>query len=66
VAYPTCTIFIPAYNAEQTIEAVIERIPKDHWESLCGVLVNNDGSADDTSGRAARRREILVVFTSSR
>jgi glycosyltransferase involved in cell wall biosynthesis len=64
VACPTCTIFIPAYNAEQTIEAVIERIPKDLWDSLCGVLVINDGSADDTSGavrRAAARHPKVAL-----
>jgi glycosyltransferase involved in cell wall biosynthesis len=64
VAYPSCTIFIPAYEAEPTIEAVIERIPKDLWESLCAVLVINDGSRDDTSGavrRAAARYPKVVL-----
>lgn len=54
MAFPSCTIFIPAYEAEHTIEAVIERIPKELWESLCAVLVINDGSADDTSGAVRR------------
>jgi glycosyltransferase involved in cell wall biosynthesis len=64
VALPSCTIFIPAYNAEHTLEAVIERIPEELWGSLCGVLVINDGSPDDTSGtvrRIAARRPKLVL-----
>jgi glycosyltransferase involved in cell wall biosynthesis len=54
VALPSCTIFIPAYLAEHTLEAVIERIPKELWDSICAVLVINDGSPDDTSGVVRR------------
>jgi glycosyltransferase involved in cell wall biosynthesis len=64
VACPSCTIFIPAYNAEQTLEAVIERIPKDLWDAVHSVLVINDGSSDDTSGaarRAAARHPKVVL-----
>jgi glycosyltransferase involved in cell wall biosynthesis len=64
VALPACTIFIPAYEAEHTIEAVIERIPKELWDSLCAVYVINDGSTDDTSGavrRAAARYPKVVL-----
>jgi glycosyltransferase involved in cell wall biosynthesis len=57
VAFPSCTIFIPAYLAEHTIEAVIERIPKELWDSICAVLVINDGSPDDTSGAVRRIAE---------
>jgi glycosyltransferase involved in cell wall biosynthesis len=64
VALPTCAIFIPAYNAERTLEAVIERIPEEIWEAACAVLVINDGSADDTSAvvrRIAERRPKVVL-----
>jgi glycosyltransferase involved in cell wall biosynthesis len=64
VSIPSCTIFIPAYNAEKTLEAVIERIPKELWPSICSVLVINDGSRDDTSGavrRAAARHPKVVL-----
>lgn len=64
MASPSCTIFIPAYEAAQTIEAVIDRIPAELWDSLCAVLVINDGSTDDTSGavrRAAARYPKVVL-----
>ena len=51
---PSTTIFIPAYEAEHTIEAVIDRIPKELWESIETVFVINDGSTDDTSGAVRR------------
>jgi glycosyltransferase involved in cell wall biosynthesis len=54
VALPSTTIFIPAYEAEHTIEAVIDRIPKELWESIETVFVINDGSTDDTSGAVRR------------
>jgi glycosyltransferase involved in cell wall biosynthesis len=57
VAIPTCTIFIPAYNAEKTLAGVVERIPKELWPSIPAVLVINDGSADDTSGAVRRIAE---------
>ena len=58
------TIFIPAYQAEQTIEAVIERIPEAFWPAVCEVLVINDGSTDDTSG--AVRRVVIVYLRTAR
>lgn len=54
--HPT-TIFIPAYQAEHTIEAVIERIPEAFWPVICEVIVVNDGSRDDTSGAVRRAAE---------
>jgi glycosyltransferase involved in cell wall biosynthesis len=54
VALPTCTLFIPAYNAEKTLASVIERIPQELWDAICAVLVINDGSHDDTSGVVRR------------
>ncbi len=46
---PLC-IFIPAYNAEKTLAAVVERIPAEVWPALTKVFVINDGSTDGTSG----------------
>ena len=54
MAIPSTAIFIPAYEAEHTVEAVIDRIPKDLWESIETVFVINDGSTDDTSGAVRR------------
>ena len=54
MALPSCAIFIPAYKAEHTLAAVIERIPAELWGALCTVLVINDGSPDDTSGAVRR------------
>lgn len=42
------SIFIPAYNAESTIEGVIARIPDGLWESIEAVYIINDGSIDRT------------------
>jgi glycosyltransferase involved in cell wall biosynthesis len=48
-----CTIFIPAYQAEATLPAVIERIPESLWPDIASVIVINDGSTDGTD-RVAR------------
>jgi len=45
---PTCSIFIPAYNAEKTIESVLMRIPDEAWRHICKIFVINDGSLDKT------------------
>jgi glycosyltransferase involved in cell wall biosynthesis len=50
----SCTVFIPAYNAERTIGAVIERIPAALWPTIVAVIVIEDGSQDDTSGAVRR------------
>lgn len=42
------SIFIPAYNAENFIESVINRIPKDTWSYIKNIWVINDGSEDKT------------------
>jgi glycosyltransferase involved in cell wall biosynthesis len=61
---PPTTIFIPAYQAEATLAAVVERIPAELWDSLCAVLVINDGSTDRTSDavRAIARDHPKVVL----
>jgi glycosyltransferase involved in cell wall biosynthesis len=51
---PTCSIFIPSYQAAGTIEAVIDRIPAELWDSLAAVHVVNDGSTDDTNAVVER------------
>ena len=50
----TCAIFIPAYNAAETLPAVIERIPDDLWKRLTTLFVINDGSSDATQEVAER------------
>ncbi|MDB5102563.1 MAG: hypothetical protein JWP91_252 [Fibrobacteres bacterium] len=42
-------IFIPAYNAADTLPSVIERIPKDLWADIGAVAIIDDGSRDDTA-----------------
>ena len=48
------TIFIPAYNAERTIAAVVERIPDALWPAIAAVIVVDDGSSDGTRGVVER------------
>ena len=54
---PPTTIFIPSYQAAETIGAVIDRIPAEAWEGIQAVLVINDGSSDDTDAVVARIAE---------
>jgi glycosyltransferase involved in cell wall biosynthesis len=42
------SIFIPAYNAAETLAEVIERIPEELWDDIGTVTIINDGSADGT------------------
>ncbi len=42
------SIFIPAYNAERHLAAVLERIPRRTWEDARSVWVVDDGSTDGT------------------
>lgn len=46
---PPTAIFIPAYNAANTVGGVLERIPADAWPSIVAVFVVNDGSTDNTT-----------------
>lgn len=43
------TVFIPAYNAAETISGVLERIPAETWDVIEAVIVIDDGSLDDTA-----------------
>ncbi len=45
----SCSIFIPAFNAEKTISTVLMRIPAETWDHIVKVIVINDGSQDNTA-----------------
>lgn len=42
-------VFIPAYQAEKTLESVIQRIPPALWEVCDRILVVDDGCTDGTA-----------------
>jgi glycosyltransferase involved in cell wall biosynthesis len=42
-------IYMPAYNAAQTLPGVIERIPPAAWSLCDDVVIVDDGSTDDTA-----------------
>jgi glycosyltransferase involved in cell wall biosynthesis len=42
-------VFIPAYNAAETIAEVLARIPAETWDAARTVAVIDDGSTDDTA-----------------
>ena len=46
---PSLSVFVPAYNAVETIRDVIARIPNDAWQIIEAVHVIDDGSTDDTA-----------------
>lgn len=47
-------IFIPAYQAEKTLESVFLRIPEPLWEAVEKIWVIDDGSTDATSAIGKR------------
>ncbi len=47
-------IVVVAYNAESTIEAVLDRIPRTVAEHVGAILVSDDGSRDGTTAAANR------------
>lgn len=47
-------IFIPAYEAEKTLEDVVRRIPREIYESVTDILIQDDGSQDSTFQIALR------------
>ena len=53
---PSLSVFVPAYNAAETIRGVIARIPDNAWQIIDAVHVIDDGSTDDTA-RVARALE---------
>ena len=46
---PSLSVFVPAYNAAETIRGVIARIPDNAWQIIDAVHVIDDGSTDDTA-----------------
>ena len=46
---PSLSVFVPAYNAADTVRAVIARIPDNAWQLIEAVHVIDDGSSDDTA-----------------
>ncbi len=62
---PSLCLIVPAYNAEQTLSQMIERIPELVWERTINVFVVNDGSTDSTasvvSDLAKSNPKILLV-----
>jgi 2-polyprenyl-3-methyl-5-hydroxy-6-metoxy-1,4-benzoquinol methylase len=65
---PRLLILIVAYNADRTLETVLDRIPETVWQHGPRVLVIDDASQDETfevgvrytSGHSARDIEVLV------
>lgn len=48
MADPTVSVFIPAYNAASTVQAVISRISPRLWRQIKTVWIIDDGSDDGT------------------
>jgi len=47
-------LFVPAFQAESTLDEVLGRIPSDLWDSLATLVVVDDGCTD-TTAEVARR-----------
>lgn len=47
-------VVVPAYQAQDTLEATVRRIPADAWEAIGTLLVIDDGSRDGTFDAAER------------
>lgn len=45
-------VFIVAYNAELTIQSVLERIPDNIWEKITEVYIFDDASSDSTTRKS--------------
>lgn len=62
-----CSIFIPAYNCEATLESVIDRIPENAWPEIDKIFVVSYGSKDGVNKVAAdlaEKHSKIVVKTS--
>ncbi len=46
---PKIHIFIPAYNAQNHLEKVLDRMDEACWQRVSQLVVINDGSSDDTA-----------------
>ncbi|HEY1988647.1 MAG TPA: bifunctional glycosyltransferase/class I SAM-dependent methyltransferase [Acidimicrobiales bacterium] len=51
-------IILVAYNAERTINAVLDRIPETFWDRCAGVWLSDDGSGDTTHKMAVEWRQL--------
>jgi glycosyltransferase involved in cell wall biosynthesis len=51
-------IILVAYNAEHTINAVLDRIPETFWDRCAGVWLSDDGSGDATHKMAVEWRRL--------
>ena len=45
---PRVGVIVVAYNAESTVDAVLDRIPATFWQTCAGVWLSDDGSTDST------------------
>lgn len=54
-------IIIPAYNEEQNIDAVLDRLSTPDIASVCDILVMNDASSDNTNWKAKKRNHAVVT-----
>jgi glycosyltransferase involved in cell wall biosynthesis len=53
-------LIIPAYNEEENIASVIEKLRENHLEELADILVINDGSKDNTE-KVVRAQGVKVI-----
>jgi glycosyltransferase involved in cell wall biosynthesis len=63
---PSVCVFIPAYNAEQTLARVIDRISNADWDIILRVFIIDDGSTDGTASCAAElatKNQKIVLFS---
>jgi len=68
---PTVCVFVPAYNAEQTLAWVMNRIRKDDFARILRVFVIDDGSSDATARCASELAKLnpkieLFLFRENR
>ena len=66
---PTLSVFVPAFNAAETLRGVIERIPDEAWRMIRAVHIVNDGSTDATAAVASvleREYDAVHLFSADR
>ena len=66
---PTLSVFVPAFNAAETLRGVIERIPDEAWRMIRAVHIVNDGSTDTTATVASvleREYDAVHLFSADR
>jgi glycosyltransferase involved in cell wall biosynthesis len=67
-SHPNLCVFIPAYNAEQTLPGVIGRISEQDWKLIRLLSVIDDGSNDGTAdyvANLAKENRKIVLFSLS-